>query len=200
MRRFHKRKLLPAVVFTTAAILATLVPARLSAQARPVATKKAEISAFGMYSRVSPDWGPPGQAGITFGADYMRATHWFLIPSHEFRATFAPGDTVGERTIGGGLRVDHPLGRFRPYADFLVSSGVITFTHPHLDIRHKLYKSDDSIVYTYGGGLEYDLTHTWAAKVDYQGEHWQLGINQSLTPGILSFGVTYRIPFRSYSR
>lgn len=200
MRRLHKRNLLPAVVFITGAILATLLPARLSAQARPVATRKAEISAFGMYSRVTPDWGPTNNNGFTIGADYMRATHWFLRPSLEFRATFAPGNTVGERTIGGGVRVDHPLGRFHPYADFLVSAGTITFTHPQLDVRHKLYKSDNSIVYTYGGGLEYDLTHTWAAKVDYQGEHWQLGINQSLTPRVLSFGVTYRIPFGSYSR
>ena len=134
--------------------------------------------------------------GSPSGADYMRSVRWFLKPSIEFRGTITPGDTVGEKTFGGGLKVEHPIWRLHPYADFLVSAGTITFTHPNIDSRGRLYKSDDSIVYTYGGGFDYDLTPRWAAKVDYQGEHWNLGsAAQTLTPQVLTLGVVYRIPF-----
>ncbi|MEO8737637.1 MAG: outer membrane beta-barrel protein [Edaphobacter sp.] len=183
-----------------AALLMALSPGSLRAQAGPAATKKAEISAFAMYSRVSPDYGTKNN-GITFGGDYTRRMHWFLVPSLEVRATFAPGNTVGERTFGGGLRVEHPIWRLHPYADFLVSAGTITFTHPSIDSRGRLYKSDNSLVYTYGGGLEYDVTSRWAAKIDYQGEHWNLGsAAQTLTPRVFSVGLVYRIPFRSFHK
>lgn len=195
MRIFDGRKWLVALVIG-AAVWVALRPTALLAQATPVAVRKAEISAFAAFTRVTPDYGPFSNKGFTFGVDYLRPVRWFLKPSLEFRGTFTPGETVGERTLGGGLRVEHPVWRIHPYADFLVSAGTITFTHPSIDSRGRLYKSDDSIVYTYGGGLDYDLTRRWAAKIDYQGEHWNLGsAAQTLTPQVLTIGVVYRIPF-----
>jgi opacity protein-like surface antigen len=180
----------------TAAVPLILVPAPLWAQARPVAVKKADISAFAAFTRVTPDYDAPSNKGFTFGVDVMKPVRWFLKPSLEFRGTIAPGPTVNENTFGGGVKVEHPIWRLHPYADFLVSAGTITFKHPNIDSRGRLYKSDDSIVYTYGGGFDYDLTPRWAAKVDYQGEHWNLGsAAQTLTPQVLTLGIVYRIPF-----
>jgi hypothetical protein len=178
-----------------AAVPLILAPAPVWAQARPVAVKKADISAFAAFTRVTPDYDAPSNKGFTFGVDVMKPVRWFLKPSLEFRGTIAPGPTVNENTYGGGVKVEHPIWRLHPYADFLVSAGTITFKHPNIDSRGRLYKSDNSIVYTYGGGVDYDLTPRWAAKVDYQGEHWNLGTSQTLTPQVLTIGVVYRIPF-----
>jgi len=182
------------------AMLSLALPGNLQAQANPAASKTADISVFGTYSRVSPDYGPQTNNGYTFGANYTRYMHWFVNPSLEFRAKIAPGTTVDEKTFGGGIRVERQFKKFHPYADFLISAGTIDFQFPNIDVRGKLYKSDDSIVYSTGGGLDYDITSQWAAKADYQFEHWSLGTNQTLTPGVLSFGVVYRIPFHSFQR
>lgn len=200
MQIFNGRRSLKTLVLAIA-VSTVLVPASLLAQATPVAVKNAEISAFAAFTRVTPDYGPTSNKGFTFGADYARPTRFFLKPSLEFRGTITPGDTVGESTFGGGLRVEHSIWRLHPYADFLLSAGTITFTHPSIDSQGRLYKSDNSLVYTYGGGVDYDVTRRWAAKFDYQGEHWNLGsAAQTLTPQVLSVGVVYRIPFRSFSR
>jgi len=187
-------------LFLSAVLFLFVGPGRLTAQANPTASKKADISVFGAYSRLSPDYGPQQNNGVTFGADYTRYLHWFLNPSLELRGKVAPGDTVGERTYGGGIRVEHQFRNFHPYADFLVSSATLTFTHPIIDVRGKLYKSDNSIVYSVGGGLDYDITPKWAARADYQYEFWNYGINQTLTPTVFSLGVVYRIPFRAFQR
>ena len=186
--------------FLLPAILLVLVPGKLIAQANPVASKKADISVFGTYSRVTTDYGPETNNGYTFGANYTRYMHWFVNPSLEFRAKIANGPTVDEKTFGGGIRAERQFKNFHPYADFLISAGTIDFQHPNIDVRGNLYKSDDSIVYSTGIGLDYDVTSRWAARADYQFEHWSLGTNQTLTPRVLSFGVVYRIPFRSYRR
>jgi len=172
----------------------------LIAQANPAASKKADISVFGAYSRVTPDYAPQKNNGAMFGVDYIRYMHWFVTPSLEFRGKIAPGPVVGQRTFGGGIRVERQLRNFHPYADFLVSAGTFTFTHPTIDVRGKLYASDNSIVYSAGLGLDYDVTRTFAARVDYQFEHWNLGTSQTFTPENLRIGVFYRIPFHAFQR
>lgn len=186
-----------AILFSAVLLV---VPGKLIAQAIPAASKQADISVFGAFSRVNPDYGPQKNNGVMYGVDYTRYMHWFVTPSLEFRGRVNPGETVGERTVGGGIRLEHPIQRFHPYADFLVSAGTLTFSHPIIDVRHKLYKSDDSIVYSMGGGVDVDVTSRFAARVDYQYEFWSLGTNQTFTPTVFSLGVVYRIPFRSYGR
>jgi hypothetical protein len=180
------------------AILIVVTSERLTAQANPAASKKADLAVYGAYSRVTPDYGPEHNNGAMFGVDYTRYMHWFVTPSLELRGKVAPGPNVGQRTFGGGIRVERQFLNFHPYADFLISSGTFTFTHPTIDVRGKLYTSDNSIVYSTGFGVDYDVTRTLAGRFDYQFEHWTLGTNQTFTPRILSIGVVYRIPFRAF--
>src|SRR5215472_4301896 len=122
----------------------------LNAQAAPAAERNGELSANFAYSVVCPKWNGISDTnnGFTFGLEYV---HYFrhmppVTPSFVFRGKIAPGNTVGERTFGGGLKLERAFGAFRPYGDFLISSGVVTFTHPVIDVRGKLYSSDNSIV------------------------------------------------------
>jgi len=172
----------------------------LEGQGLPTASKEAAISFFGAYSRVSTDRSSQKDNGFTVGLAYTRYLHWFLTPSLEVRCKVATGDTVSEKTFGGGIRVEHRFKNFYPYANFFGSYGKITLTNPVPSGPGPRYYYDDSTVYSTGAGLDYDVTSNWAARVDYQFEHWHTGLKNTFTPQIFSIGILYRIPFKPYKR
>jgi len=170
------------------------------AQGLPAASREAAISFFGAYSRVNTDRSSQNDNGLTVGFAYTRYLHWLLTPSLEARAKIATGSTISEKTFGGGIRVEHRFKDFHPYANFFGSYGKITTTNPVTSVPGPHYYYDDSTVYSTGVGLDYDLTPTWAARVDYQFEHWHTGFKNTFTPQVFSIGVLYRIPFKPYTR
>jgi opacity protein-like surface antigen len=172
----------------------------LGAQGLPTASKEAAISFFGTYSRVSTDRSSQKDNGFTVGFAYTRYLHWLLTPSLEVRCKIATGGTVSEKTFGGGIRVEHRFKNFYPYANFFGSYGKITFANPITSVPGPRYYYDDSTVYSTGAGLDYDITSNWAARVDYQFEHWHTGLRNTFTPQIFSIGILYRIPFKPYPR
>jgi len=189
---------------------AALVSVRAGAQAVPIREKKADLSTFVGYTRLSPDYGglPDNlNNGVSFGAFYTRYLHWFA-PAVEFRGKIANGHTVDEKTYGGGIRVEKSYRRYRPFGDFLVSAGTINYhlvTPPNVPappgIPYIIHTySDSSVVYTLGGGLDFDVTERISARGEYQHEHWSLGKfgPVTLTPSMWGFGVVYRIPFRPH--
>jgi hypothetical protein len=179
-------------------LLLVLQTKSLEAQGRPTASKEAAISFFGTYSRVSTDRNSQKDNGFTLGASHTRYFNWFLTPSLEIRCKIANGGNVGEKTFGGGIRVEHRLKNFSPYANFFGSYGKITFSQPNTSGPGPSYRYDDSTVYSTGAGLDYYITSKWAARVDYQFEHWNVGLHNTFTPQIVSIGVLYRIPFHPY--
>jgi hypothetical protein len=178
----------------------TLHSQSLGAQGLPAASKEAAISFFGAYSRVNTDRSSQKDNGFTVGFAYTRYLHWLLTPSIEVRCKIATGSTVSEKTFGGGIRVEHRFKNFYPYANFFGSYGKITFTNPITTVPGPRYYYDDSTVYSTGAGVDYDITSTWAARVDYQFEHWHTGFKNTFTPQIFSIGILYRIPFKPYPR
>jgi opacity protein-like surface antigen len=172
----------------------------LGAQGLPTASKEAAISFFGAYSRVNTDRSSQKDNGFTVGFAYTRYLHWFLTPSLEVRCKIANGDSVVEKTFGGGIRVEHRFKNFYPYANFFGSYGKIRFTNPITSVPGPRYYYDDSTVYSTGAGLDYDITSNWAARVDYQFEHWHTGLKNTFTPQIFSIGILYRIPFKPYPK
>jgi hypothetical protein len=85
---------------------------------------------------------------------------------------------------------------------FLISSGHINyhFKNPPIMSNGKPYLSDSSVVYGYGGGLDYDITERFSARGEFQAESWSLGGYTPITlaPTMWSLGVVYRIPFKPY--
>ncbi len=177
-------------------VLIVLASDQLWAQATAARSREAELTGFVMYSRVTPDYGPQGNNGVSVGAAYTKYLKWLSV-GVEARFKDAPGTTVGERTFGGGVRVEHQWKYFHPYADFLISSGTISFANKD-DIGSNGTGSNGSVVYSYGGGLDYDFAEQWAVRADYQGESWNLNEtpNITLAPRIFSIGVLYRVRFR----
>lgn len=171
--------------------LLVVAPRAANAQATAARSREADLSTFFAYSRVSPDYDIPGN-GFTVGADYTKIFH-LLSPALEVRFKKANGRAVNERTFGGGVRVERAFSYFRPYADFLISDGNITFAKKYY--IGSINGSNSSIVYSIGGGLDYDFADAWSVRVDYQHENWDIGGTSTpitLTPHAISVGILYR--------
>jgi len=193
MQRQNPRRMMLRFALSAAMLsLLILVPNRMSAQAAPARSREAGITTFVMYSRVNPDYDSAGN-GVTVGGAYTRFFR-FASPSVEVRYKYGRGRAVNESTFGGGLRVEHAISYFHPYADFMISKGTINFAQKSY-IGSNGTGSNGSVVYSYGGGVDYDFADQWSARVDYQQESWNLNENPSLTlaPRALSIGILYRI-------
>jgi opacity protein-like surface antigen len=170
-------------------VLVTLSLASLHAQARPGADRDDTLSAFAGYSRVYTDYGVHDN-GFVFGADVTRNYRRFS-PSLEARYTRSLGSNITENSFTGGFKAAKRLGRFQPYGDVIVGYGIINFKNGPPD-----YKSDNSILYGAGGGLDYRVTRSISAKVDFQQQYWNLGSTAGkLTPDLVTFGIVYTVPF-----
>jgi hypothetical protein len=181
----------------------------LPAQSKVTADKTMDISVFGGYLYTDPDIGRRSDRGngVSVGADLTRYFRWRVAPSLEVRGNYAAAPYATESTALFGLRLKTDLRHiFHPYADFLVGGGRIVFTNPPAPG----YLKDKSLVYDLGGGVDIDVHRNFAAKIDFQGQSWNMGISPSVTgsqtnrftlvPVALMVGVTYRIPFRTYNR
>src|SRR5271154_6230489 len=143
-RRIPRFGLLTAMI-----VLVAAASDQMWAQATAARSREAELTGFIAYSRVSPDYGVPGNNGITLGGNYTKYLK-FVSPGLEVRFKDAPGSSVGERTFGGGIRVEHQWSYFHPYADFLISTGSISFAQKDYQGANGT-GSNGSVVYSYGG-------------------------------------------------
>jgi len=192
MREQNLQRLILKFALTTALVsLTVLAPKRLSAQAAPTRSREAGASAFVTYSRLDPDYSTGGNA-VTVGGDYTRFFR-FISPSIEGRFKTGSGPAVTETTFGGGIRAETQIKYFHPYGDFLVSDGLISFAQKDY-IGSNGKGSNSSLVYSFGGGVDYDFADQWAARIDFQSERWNLHStpNVTLTPSIYSIGILYR--------
>ncbi len=176
------------------ALLLLLLPGRINAQATAARSREASLSAFGMFTHLTPDYGGPVKA-FTVGGDYTRFFQ-VLSPALEFRYKDSAMGTVSEKTYGGGIRVERSFSYFRPYADFLISKGTINFAQKYY-IGANGTGTNGSVVYSYGGGLDYDFADQWAVRVDFQQESWNVNKSPDVTlgPRALSFGILYHFRF-----
>jgi opacity protein-like surface antigen len=161
----------------------------LLAQNLPTAKESLDVTAFGGYTYLSPDYGQYNDHGFMIGADVGRPFHK-LLGSIDGRYTHATGDGVSETTFLAGPRIAIRRRRFEPYADLLAGYGTITFTHPT-----SAYTGDNSIVFAFGGGLNYNVWRNLSVKGDLTYQYWKLGdANSYMTPVTISAGLAYRIP------
>jgi Outer membrane protein beta-barrel domain len=186
--RFCAQLLLPALSIASFAPVA-------HAQATPAASKTLDFSVFGAYNHSDPDYGPYGNNGGTFGFNATRYFHFPVSPSLEFRINYSDGKTVRENSYLGGLRGQMTVfHRFHPYAMGLIGTGDIHFNF------HNFELGDNSIVYSVGGGTDFDIYRNLQGKFDWQYQFWSTGNNASLTPTITSIGIAYRIPFAPHNK
>ena len=176
------------------------------AQAGPTASKSMDISVFGTYQFVKPDFGPYNNTGGSIGFDVTR--YYPRLPvavSLEARGNYSTGNSTTERAVLGGLRVKKDFRRWHPYGDLLVGGGTVKFS----STLAPAYTSDKGIVYSFGGGVDIDVLYHFQVKLDVQSQHYNLGAKSSANPSSGTFdlspvgygaGLSYVIPFRDHRK
>lgn len=107
--------------------------------------------------------------------------------------SFLPADEVhgslSEESIQGGLIYKyHPVFKVRPFGKFMGGVGRIDFpsTNP-------FYTSENSGLFSAGGGIEYRLWRTVSLRGEYEYQWWRdfRSGSQSLNPNGFTIGATY---------
>jgi hypothetical protein len=178
-----------------AVALFLLAPACIGQAAAPAGVEAMRLQAFAMLSYVRPDFGGAKKnAGGTVGADLNIGSFGRFEPSLEVRAVGSGGRVSNQYAYSGGPRVEARYGPFRPYADFLIGYGIIKFNKP----KPLTYTQDNSIVMTFGGGVDYALGRSWALRADIQRQSWQIDkAVPAFHPIQISGGLRYRFHFRN---
>jgi opacity protein-like surface antigen len=174
------------------------------AQAAPAGTQRLELSAFVAATGTFTGLAGGKNLGITAGADLTYLGFRQFLPSFEVRGTYPidQGHVSSQKNFLLGPKVEYPLGKFHPYADFLIGRGQIDYHAPGFVFGDTLYISSNTLVYSFGAGLDYNLTHNIAIKADAQFQHWDTPVTTSGTihPTALSGGVVYNFDFNSRHR
>ena len=169
------------------------------AQAAPAGTQQLQISAFVAGTGTFTGLEGGKNLAITAGADLTFLRFRRFRPSFEARGTYPinKGHISSQKNFLLGPKVEYPLGRFHPYADFLIGRGQIDYHAPGFVFGNTLYISSNTTVYSPGVGLDCNLTHNLAIKADVQFQHWNTPVTASGTihPTALTLGVVYSFDF-----
>ena len=140
--------------------------------------------------------------GISAGVDLRIWQYHGILPSVEVRGTYPVynGNAAGEENGMVGLKIERQFGsRFHPYGDFLFGRGEVKYHAPGYlsPDGFFLYQQTYSNVLAGGGGVDVDLTHHFAAKLDAQLWNQKVPVTTSgsLNSLALTVGAIYRFDF-----
>jgi len=174
------------------------------AQSTPTATQQLQLSAFVAGTGTLTDLSGGKNLGITAGAD-ITVLHFRLFkPAFEIRGTYPidGGSISSQKNFLLGPKVEYPVGRFHPYADFLIGRGGIDYLNGGYIFGNLKYISSNTLVYSPGVGLDYNLTHNLAIKADFQYPHWDTPAvaSGSISPKAFTLGGVYIFDFNPRHR
>jgi hypothetical protein len=169
------------------------------AQVAPTASQELQLSAFAAGTGTFTGLDGGKNFDITAGADLTYVGLRLLRPSIEIRGTYPidKGTISSQKNFLGGAKVEHPFGRFHPYADFLIGRGEIDYGMGGYQVGNLRYLSTTSTIYSPGGGLDYNLTSQVDVKADVQYQHWDAPVVASgvIHPVAVTLGIVYRFDF-----
>lgn len=171
---FLKRWSLLAAVVACALFGATgTTPCR--AQSTPTASRSYEPSVFAGISGSYTGLSGGRNLGINAGADLGFRPFFGFLPSIEVRGTYPAdsGTIVGQESVLGGLRVQKRYRNVRPYVDFLIGRGQMTYQSGGYIVLSQDFKylQSTSTILSPGLGFETDITPHFALLLDGQLQH-----------------------------
>ncbi len=200
------QSLLKLVRLTAIVALAQLgfIPSSFG-QSLPAGTQQLKLSAFAAATGTYTNLAGGKNLGITAGADLTFLRFRLVKPALEIRGTYPvdSGHIDSQKSFLLGPRVEYPLDRLHPYADFLVGRGQIDYLNGGFPVGCCLdYISSNTFIYSPGVGLDFDLSHFLAVKADAQFQHWNTPVTASgsINPTALSLGLVYNFDFNSRRR
>jgi opacity protein-like surface antigen len=197
----HKPVFITLALFTIFASPSPTVKAQTTA---PTATQQLELSAFLGGTGTFTDFHGGKNLAITAGADLTYLRFLLFRPSVEIRGTIPinEGHISSQKDFLIGPKVEFPLGRLHPYADFLIGRGQINYVNGGFVSGNLIYISTNSTVYSPGLGVDYHLTHNLAAKADVQFQRWDSPPSPSgvIHPTVVTLGAKYTFDFNPHHR
>lgn len=189
--------------FSLCFVLVATAAAR--AQANDADYQDLSLSAFGAGTGTFTGLTTGKNLGLTAGIDLRVYQYHRFLPSIEVRGTepvFHKGPVDSQKNALVGLKVERIYGHAHPYVDFLIGRGEIDyqsggFVNPAGTYNY-LYTVSN--VFSPGFGVDYDLTHYWAAKFDFQLQHYDTPVvtSGSIYAKSISVGAVYRFDFNHH--
>lgn len=174
-------------------------PAAHAQQTLPTATQPLQLSVFGGVGGVFTGLSGGKNFDVLAGADLgLPPVHGFR-PTIELRGVY-PADhglVDSQKSILGGIKTEFLLNhRLRPYADFLFGRGEIDYNGGY-QFGNQIYLQTTTNVYSFGGGLDYDLTEHFALRLDGQFQKWGYAPTSSgnIYPKVGNAALVYRFNF-----
>jgi opacity protein-like surface antigen len=141
--------------------------------------------------------------GVTAGVDLGFGAHYGFLPMLEVRGTYPvdSGTIVNERNFLGGVHVDRQYRAAHPYVDLLYGRGQLQYQgigQPYYTDPNFNAIRENSNIYSLGGGVDYDVTQSFAAKVDLQLQHYgtKVTASGSINSTLITIGVVYRFGYK----
>ena len=162
-----------------------------------------QLYAFAGGTGTSIGIGGGKNIGITAGVDLGFGVFRGFLPTLEVRGTYPvdKGDVASESNFLGGLKVERQYRAFHPYVDVLFGRGQIEYAgvgqlNPS---RTVLYQRSNSNIFAAGGGVDYDVSPSFAIKLDAQVQRWDVPVTTSGSANAFSgtVGVLYRFGYRN---
>jgi hypothetical protein len=171
-------------------------------QGIPVATQQMQLSAFSAVTPTSTGLGQGQNLTVTAGADIAFVALRRIRSMIEIRGTYpiAAGNVDKQKSFVSGPVIGYPVGRFRPYADFLIGKGAINYLGGGYIFGSQKYISSSSVIYSPGVGLDCSMTHHFALKADLQYQRWRVPVAVSghINSTFVSLGGTYMFDFNPH--
>jgi len=185
---------------TSLALLSALPLARNAfAQSTPTATQQLQLSAFVGGTGTFTDLAGGKNLDITAGADITVLTFSRFRPAAEIRGSYPidEGTISSQKNFLLGPKFEYPIGRLHPYANFLIGRGGIDYIRGGYIFGNVRYLSSNTLVLSPGVGLDYNLTHQLAVKVDFQYQHWNTPAvaSGSINPKATTLAAVYVFDF-----
>jgi len=179
--------------------------AALAQRALPTATQTLQLSGFGGVGGVFTGLADGRNVDVVAGADLGLPPVHGVRPEIEIRGAYPMyrGDVDWEKSILGGVKTDFLLNhRLRPYGDFLFGRGEVRYAEGGYQVGNLIYLVSTTNVYSFGGGMEQDLTDRFAIRVDGQIQKWGYAPTPSgnMYPKLLTVALVYRLRFHHPNR
>jgi hypothetical protein len=169
------------------------------AQSTPAATQQLQLSAFVGGTGTFTNLAGGKNLDITAGTDITVLTFRRFRPAAEIRGSYPidEGTISSQKNFLLGPKVEYPLERFHPYVNFLIGRGGIDYLRGGYIFGNVRYLSSNTLVLSPGVGLDYNLTHQLAVKVDFQYQHWNSPAvaSGSINPKATTFAAVYIFDF-----
>jgi hypothetical protein len=175
------------------------LPAAHAQQALPTATQTLQLSVFGGFGVVATGLSGGKNVDLLAGADLGLPPVHGLRPTLEVRGAYpaGKGPVDSQKSILGGIKTEFLLHRrLRPYADFLFGRGQIDYNGGY-QFGNQIYLLTTTNVYSFGGGVDYDLTQHFALRLDGQFQKWGYAPTESgnIYSKVGNAAIVYRFNF-----